>query len=83
MRKTAFVTVISLGYTSGLMVPVERAFFVAAVVDRWHGELDYLAFNNRSAANAVARELQSTVVDWPVVMAEGARRAQVARATAD
>ena len=64
-------------YTSGLMVPVERAWFVDGVIDPRTNERDYFAFNMRGAADAQARLQGTQVVDWSAVMAEGARRARV------
>ena len=61
--------------TSGLLGPVDRAWFVEALIDPWTGEWDYLAFNMRAAANAYALREGRSVVDWTAVMAEGARRA--------
>lgn len=70
-------------YVSGLMIPVEHAYFVEAVINPRTGERDFLAFRNRTAAIEYAYQYESTVADWSTVLAEGARRAQVARGVAD
>lgn len=69
--------------TSGLLVPVERAWFVETVVDPGTGERDFIAFNTRSWADAYAGRVGGSVVDWSAVMNEGARRAGLAMNHAD
>ena len=70
-------------YTSGLLVPVEHAWFVETVIDRWTGERDFAAFHMRGSAEAYARKEGTSVVDWTGVMAEGARRARAVISRAD
>ena len=70
-------------YTSGLLVPVERAWFVETVINPRTGERDFQAFNMRGLAEAYARKEGASVVDWTGVMREGARRARANTSRAD
>lgn len=70
-------------YTSGVLIPVERLWFVETVIDRWTGERDFVAFTLRGLADSYAREAGGSVVDWSGVMAEGARRVRIEYQSAD
>ena len=61
-------------YTTGKFVRPDRALFVPIVVNRDTGESDYRAFSNHVEADAAARELHTSPIDWQAVIAE-ARRA--------
>jgi hypothetical protein len=55
-------------YRSGKFVRAERATYVPVVLDRNTGETDYRAFRLKADADAAARELQTTAVDWQTVV---------------
>ncbi len=67
-------------YTSGLMIPVDHAWFVETVIDSDINERDFLAFSDPIVAAGYAKRLGGTVVEWDAVKAEGARRARSVRA---
>ena len=55
-------------YATGKMINPTKAVFVPVVMDRKTMEGDYRAYKLRADADAAAREIGTTPVDWPTVL---------------
>ena len=55
-------------YTTGKMIPPERARFVELTVNRDTGERDFRAYLDSREADAAAMELHSTTTGWQGVL---------------
>jgi len=62
--RDAYVT----DFPSGKFVRAGAATYVPVVLDRNTGETDYRAFRVKAVAEAAARDLQTTTVDWQTVV---------------
>jgi hypothetical protein len=63
---TTFVT----DYATGTFVPPAHALFVPVIIDPHTNESDYRAYVSLGDAQAAARELNTTPVDWTTVLAK-------------
>jgi copper chaperone NosL len=55
-------------YTSGKLIRASSALFVRSVIDERTGEHDFYAFQSRDEALAFAKESNSSVIDWLIVL---------------